>query len=154
MPMQAWRRSRWQPEIEPAVARRSRRCNARRLFSSGPDELFKHSRTTSLTMMYEGIRCGFGKPTDALKAAGARRTRFSVSAKHLTWKKGTLPKLEAEMIKRGNDLRGHRPVGGSRRHLPLPTALGEPMRLAGDRRAQKVAPATLSQGCRKVIKLA
>src|SRR5258705_4356290 len=62
------------PEIEPAVARISRRCNARRLFLRGPMN-YQAFTNDSRTMMYEAVRDALAAD-EALKEA--RRIRLSV----------------------------------------------------------------------------
>ena len=125
------------PEIEPAVARISRRCNARRLFPRGPMN-YQAFTNDSLTMMYEGIRCALAAD-DALKRQG-QETRFRVRETP-DWKKHAA-ELEAEMIKRGMTFEVI-DRSGDHATLPLPTALASPCAGRGSTRP-KVAPATLS----------
>jgi hypothetical protein len=95
-PMQAWCQIAMAPEIEPAVAGRSRRCHARRLFH-GDSMDYQAFTNESLTMMYEGIR-GALAADDALKQQD-QETRFRVRETP-DWKKHATD-LEAEMLKRG-----------------------------------------------------
>ena len=84
------------PEIEPAVARESRRCNARRLFRGDPMD-YQAFTNDGLTMMYEGVR-GALAADDALKQQD-QETRFRVRETP-DWRKHAAS-LEAEMLKRG-----------------------------------------------------
>src|SRR2546427_9244729 len=84
------------PEIEPAVARESRRCNSRRLFRGDPMD-YQAFTNDSLTMMYEGVR-GALAADDALKRQELE-TRFRVRETP-EWRKHAAA-LEAEMLRRG-----------------------------------------------------
>src|SRR5258708_30115078 len=84
------------PEIEPAVARISRRCNARRLFLRGPMN-YQAFTNDSLTMMYEAVR-GALAADEALKKQG-EETKFRVREAP-DWKQHAAA-LEEEMLRRG-----------------------------------------------------
>jgi hypothetical protein len=71
--MQACFASATAPDAEPAVARRSRRCNARRLFR-GANPMNHQAFTNDSLTMYEGIR-GALAADEALKRQGIE-TRF------------------------------------------------------------------------------
>jgi hypothetical protein len=85
------------PECEPAVARRSRRRNARRLFRKVGPMNYQAFTNDSITMMYEGIR-GAMAADDALKRQGME-IRFRVRETP-EWKLHAA-ELETEMLRRG-----------------------------------------------------
>jgi hypothetical protein len=85
------------PECEPAVAGRSRRRNARRLFRKVGPMNYQAFTNDSITMMYEGIR-GAMAADDALKRQGLE-IRFRVRETP-EWKLHAA-ELETEMLRRG-----------------------------------------------------
>src|ERR1700733_14926925 len=85
------------PGCEPAVARRSRRRNAPRLFRKVGPMNYQAFTNDSITMMYEGIR-GAMAADDALKRQDME-ARFRVRETP-DWKRHAA-ELETEMLRRG-----------------------------------------------------
>jgi hypothetical protein len=95
--MQASFASATAPDAQPAVARKSRRYNARRLFRGVDPMNYQAFTNDSLPMMYEGVR-GALAADDASKRQGMG-TRFRVRQTP-EWKLHAT-ELETEMLRRG-----------------------------------------------------